>query len=70
MGSDGWNYLWKEMSKENYSDIIQIVEKIKEDIEISHTYNQQICRLTLLINKKQEAFGLLLLFIVICAVLS
>ena len=29
-GTDGWNHLWKEVNREKYPDIIQIVEKIKE----------------------------------------
>lgn len=29
-GTDGWNHLWQEVNKENYPEIIRIVEKIKE----------------------------------------
>lgn len=29
-GTDGWNHLWQEVSREKYPEIIRIVEKIKE----------------------------------------
>lgn len=42
-GTDGWNHLWKEIDKENYPDMIQIVEKIKErEIQIVDKINQLI----------------------------
>ena len=40
-GTDGWNHLWHEVSKEKYSEIIQIVEKIKEqEGQIVNNINQ------------------------------
>ena len=42
-GTDGWNHIWKEVAKEKYPSIIQIVEKIKErEIQIVDTINQVV----------------------------